>query len=472
MIINYGFWTIIVPLVIIVMALITREVLSSLLVGIIMGYMVISHGNIIAAMHLMCKGIVDICISPSNIRTMIFIILIGGVVRLIHITHGVIGLANLIITTKFFVKNKITIQLLAMCISMLIFVESSINQLVAGISTKHLARYYGISAAKMAYIIQTSGISVCSSVMINGWGAAMMGIINIQISNGLISGEPFQILTAAMRYNIMAWLSLLSVLFYIITDVSWGRMKISENIANQLKNNYSKLESLNKNINYKIPSTAVWNFFIPIIVIFFIIPIVLFITGNGEFTKGNGSISVYWSVIIATIVSSIWYLMKRILTFEIFFNEIYNGYTSMFKITCVMLLAFLIGKVLNELNISVYIADIFVGILPSQFSVVFIFIISSLMSLATGTSWGTFSIMIPIAIQLGVALNISIDLMIGAAVSGSIFGDMTSPISSDAIIASMATDCNHIEHIKTQMPYAMVTAMIAIIIYLYLGYQL
>ena len=155
---------------------------------------------------------------------------------------------------------------------------------------------------------------------------------------------------------------------------------------------------------------------------------------------------------------------------DTFFKELYIGYANMIKISSVMILAFLMGSVSSDLNTGAYIAQVTSGVIAPGFSVGFIFLISAIMSLATGTSWGTFAIMIPIGVQLGLSVGMPPEYMIGAAIAGSIFGDMTSPISSDAIVASMATDCDHIEHIRTQMPYAVLTASFALAVYLWLGF--
>ena len=392
--------------------------------------------------------------------------------RLIIITDGVRSLVYLLTNKTRLIKNKKTIQLLAMFISIIIFIESSINQLVAGASTKNIARYYGVSAEKMAYIIQTSGVSVCSSVMINGWGAAMMGVIGAQIAKGFIAGEPFEILANAMPYNIMAWLSLTSVLFYILTDYSWGPMKIAEQKAIAVQHgSHQPSAMVDEEVIDHPANNSLLNFFTPILATVLMVPIALYITGNGEFIKDSGSTSVYWAGMFGTLVAFVWFLARGILTIESFFKEVYIGYASMIKISSIMILAFLMGNVSADLNTGAYIAQISSDILPAGFSVAFIFLISTIMSLATGTSWGIFAIMIPIGVQLGLSINMPAELMIGAAITGSIFGDMTSPISSDAIISSMATDCDHIKHIRTQMSYATVTAIIVLIIYLYLGFS-
>ncbi|MDC9597061.1 Na+/H+ antiporter NhaC family protein [Xenorhabdus anantnagensis] len=470
---DYGIWTIITPVVTIILAIFTRQVILSLLLGILVGFTVINDHHVILGIQGTIEGIIDTFSSSGNTKTIIFILMIGGIMRLVVVTGGVRSLVRLLTDKTQLIENKKSVQFLAMIITSLIFIESSINQLIAGASTKKLAKNYGIPPEKMSYIIQTSCVSVCSSAMINGWGAAMMGVIGVQISRGLISGEPFDILAGSMVYNIMAWLSLASVLFYIFSNVSWGPMKTAEMRAlHELLNSdieEKPSEESDDVIEHPNCHTSL-NFFIPILSTVFMLPIALYITGNGDFSKGSGSTSIYWSVIFGTTVSFFWFLLRRVLTIETFFKELYIGYASMIKISSVMVLAFLMGSVSADLNTGAYIAQITSGIIPAGFSIGFIFLISSIMSLATGTSWGTFAIMIPIGVQLGISVGMPPEYMIGAAIAGSIFGDMTSPISSDAIVASMATDCDHIEHIRTQMPYALVTASFALVIYFYLGF--
>ncbi|MDX7998565.1 sodium:proton antiporter [Xenorhabdus sp. Reich] len=470
---DYGVWAIITPVVTIILAIFTRQVILSLLLGILVGFTVINDHNFILGIQGTIEGIIDTFSSPSNTKTIIFMLMIGGIMRLVVVTGGVRSLVHLLMEKTRLIENKKSVQFLAMIITSLIFIESSINQLIAGATTKKLAKNYGIPPEKMAYIIQTSCVSVCSSVMINGWGAAMMGVIGVQVSRGIINGEPFDILAGSMIHNIMAWLSLASVLFYIFSNASWGPMRtaemqaLHEHLNNDPENEHSEYSD---DIIEHPKCHSSLNFFIPILSTVFMLPIALYITGDGDFSKGSGSTSIYWSVMFGTTVSFFWFLIRRILTIETFFKELYIGYASMIKISSVMILAFLMGSVSADLNIGAYIAQITSGVIPAGFSIGFIFLISAIMSLATGTSWGTFAIMIPIGIQLGLSVGMPPEYMIGAAISGSIFGDMTSPISSDAIVASMATDCNHIEHIRTQMPYALVTASFALVIYFYLGF--
>lgn len=471
---DYGIWTVITPIVTIILAILTRQVMLSLMLGILVGFTVINDNNVLLGVKGTVDGIINTFSSAGNTRTIVFMVMIGGIMRLVVVTGGVRALVQLLTNKTRLIKNRTATQLLAIVITSLIFIESSINQLVAGASTKNLARQYGVAPEKMSYLIQTACVSVCSSAIINGWGAVIMGLIGVQISQGLITGEPFDILITSIGYNLMAWLSLGTILIYVFTNFSWGPMKKAEDKYQQafIAGNISTSnvqDNEEEIINHPNAHSSL-NFFIPILSTVLMVPIALYITGDGDFSKGSGSTSVYWGVMFGTTVSFCWFIGRRLLNIDSFFKELFIGYANMLKISSIMILAFLMGDVSAELNTGAYIAEVTQGVMAPGFSIGFIFIISAIMSLATGTSWGTFAIMIPIGVQLGLSVGMPVEYMIGAAISGSIFGDMTSPISADAIVASMATDCEHIEHIRTQMPYALVTASVVLAIYLYLGF--
>ncbi|WP_373766860.1 Na+/H+ antiporter NhaC family protein [Glaesserella sp.] len=474
---DYGIWAVLTPLLTILLAVLTRQVILSLLTGSVFGFIVLHDFHILVGIKATLDGIIHIFADGGNAKTIIFMVLIGGIMRLVVVTGGMRSLVQALSEKSQLIKGRRSVQLLAMIITSLIFVESSINQLVAGVSTKKLAEKYAVPPEKMSYIIQTSCVSVCSSAMINGWGAAMMGVIGVQISKGFLSGEPFEILAGSMVYHFMAFFSLATVLFYIFTGASWGPMRKAELLTKypRLKRKKIQDQSQADQNDYVIDhpnSNSILNFLIPILSTVLTVPVMLYITGHGDFSKGSGSTSVYYAVIFGLSVSFVWFMARRLFTIDSFFKEIYIGFASMVKISSVMIFAFLMGSICGDLHTGAYIAKISSSVIPPSLTIGFIFLISAIMSLATGTSWGTFAIMIPIGVQLGVSVGVPPEYMIGAAISGSIFGDMTSPISSDAIVASMATDCEHIEHIRTQFPYALVTGIIALLAYIVLGLTL
>lgn len=475
--IDYGIWTIVTPLVTIGLAIYTRQVILSLLSGIFVGFTVIGGFNPLTGVTDTLDGIIGIFSSAGNTRTILFCFMVGGLIRLIQVTGGTTALVRYLTEKANIVNNKKAVQLLAVFITSIIFIESSISIMAAGTSTKELAKRYGVSREKMAYVIQGSCVSVCSSVMINGWGAAMMGVIGVQVSKGIIDGEPFGILAGSMMYNFMAWLTLASVIFYIFTGFSWGSMRESEERAAGGKELRDGAFPITSEEDVEVAETAngkesILNFIVPLVPTILMVPIALFITGDGNLANGSGSTSVFWGVMLGTSCSLMYFVGKKILTLESFFKHLFNGYATMIPLGAIMTLAFLMGNVSGDLNTGAYIVSSIDGIIPSGFSAAFVFLIAVVMAISTGTSWGTFSIMIPIGIQIGAAVGIDPQLMIGAAISGAIFGDMTSPISDTGIVSSMATGNDHIDHIRTQFPYAIATGGIATVLFTITGFSM
>ncbi|CAH0532548.1 hypothetical protein VST7929_00379 [Vibrio stylophorae] len=473
---DYGIWTVVTPLVTILLAVFTRQVILSLLAGVFVGSTVIAGFNPLQGAASTLDGIINTFGSAGNTRTILFCFMVGGLIRLMQVTGGTVGLVRWLTEKANVINNKKAVQLLSMLITSLIFIESSISEMAAGTATKELAKPYGVSREKMAYVIQSSCVSVCSSVMVNGWGAAMMGVIGVQISKGFIDGEPFGILAGSMVFNLMAWLSLASVLFYIFSDFSWGPMKTADiRAANgqELREGAFPISTEEDLEVIDHPAcNSMLNFFIPLVPTILMVPIGLLITGNGDIAQGSGSTSVFWGVMTGTAISMIWFVGRGMMNIENFFKHLFAGYSSMIPLGAIMTLAFLMGSISGDLNTGAYITNAIDGIIPSGFSAAFVFLIAAIMSLATGTSWGTFSIMIPIGIQIGTAIGIDPQLMIGAAISGAIFGDMTSPISDTGIVASMATGNDHIDHIRTQFPYALLTGAIATVLFTILGFMM
>ena len=201
------------------------------------------------------------------------------------------------------------------------------------------------------------------------------------------------------------------------------------------------------------------------------VPISLYYTGDGDILKGSGSTSVFYAVITTLIFTYVYYLIGGYMKHKEYFSALYEGIADMIPIVLILLLAFLIGTVIKELGTANYIATqmqelhISITLLPAL-----VFLVSALTAFSTGTSWGTFSIMMPISLGLAGTFDLYIPLMIGAVVSGGIFGDHVSPISDTTIISSMASGCDHIEHVRTQMPYALIGAFFATVLYLIFGF--
>lgn len=468
---DYGVWTLLTPLVTIALAVLTRQVILSLLIGAVVGYTVIAGFNPLTGIADTLDSYIKVFANAGNTRTILFCFMVGGIIRLIQITGGTQAIIHSLTERSQLVKSPIAVQLLAMLTSMIIFIESSISLMSAGTVSRDLADHYRVSREKMAYVIQSSCVATCSMVMINGWGAAMMAIIGVQISRGYLEGESFSILLASMPYNLMAWLSLLAVLFYIFSGVGWGPMAKADKRARQgrvLREGALPIAG-DQQAEPIIANGKPSYFIVPLLTIILMVPFGLWVTGNGNLTSGSGSTAVFWAVMAGTFISLIYFVGTRVLSLDAFFRHLLAGYSDMIPLGAIMSLAFLVGDLSADLQTGQYITQLIDGVLPAGLSAAFVFLIAAVMSLATGTSWGTFAIMIPIGIQVGVAADLDPHLLIGAAISGAIFGDMTSPISDTGIVSSMATGNDHIDHIRTQFPYVLVVGLISCLIFAVLG---
>ncbi|MCR3895332.1 hypothetical protein NUK31_20295 [Aeromonas caviae] len=436
------------------------------MIGIVSGFLVLSDFSVGIALQRSVDGLVSVFKSDWATRILIFTMMVSGIIHLAKVTGGTRGLVELLTEKSKIVKGPISTQLLGGAITSLIFIDSYLSMLTSGAVTNELAKKYNVSREQLAYVSQNTGISIWSSVLINGWGAAMMGVIAGQVDKGYIKGEPFNILARAVGYNFFAWSSIFVVALTLIGFISFRGMRE----ANQRAKNGIELrdgaiplaQDIAQDAEQKHRSSAS-NLLIPLIATIMFVPVGLYITGDGVISNGSGSTSVLWAVFIGQFIGFIYYVaVKRIIKLDEYFRHLLDGYQSMIPLTVVLTLALLIGNVASQLEIGAYLSGHIGNFVPPSFIAAFIFIASAVISLATGTSWGTFSIMIPIGIQLAVASGADPYLAIGAAISGSIMGDTTSPISDTGIMMSTATKNDHMDHIKTQLPYCITAGTIAL----------
>ncbi|MGC9351233.1 MAG: Na+/H+ antiporter NhaC family protein, partial [Sulfurovum sp.] len=200
------------------------------------------------------------------------------------------------------------------------------------------------------------------------------------------------------------------------------------------------------------------------------VPVGLYITGEGDIFKGSGSTSVYYAVITTLLFIYLFFVPNRTISHKRYFEGLFEGISHMLPVTTILVFALLIGKVIGDLGTAQYLASILQGNISSVLVPLLVFLVSALTAFSTGTSWGTFSIMMPIGLALGATLDLHIPLVIAAVISGGIFGDHASPISDTTIISSMAADCNHIDHVRTQLPYALIGGALASLAFLIAGW--
>jgi len=391
------------------------------------------------------------------LKTIAFAILVGSVMELLQKSGAIDGFVSYMSHQTSLVKSGRSALVLSYIIGVVIFIESSITSLIAGAVGRPLCDRYGVSHAKLAFVCDSTSAPISSLLVLNGWGALLLGLISTQISQGVVQGESIDILLNAVAHNFYAMSALVVTFIAIWFDINIGAMKRakpSQNISNIAT--FSAISPL-----YML---------LPIIVMIASVFFFLYLSGGGNILKGSGSSAIFYTMLSTLFFIYLLYIPKKIISNRVYATTAFRGAKKLFPIALILFFAFAIGKVTNELKTGEYLATL----LSENISVVLlgglIFLLSAIISFATGTSWGTFSIMIPIAAPLAMSMDADIALAIGAVISGGVFGDHCSPISDTTIISSLASECEVVEHVQTQLPYALISGVIAFGLFLLFGW--
>jgi tetracycline resistance efflux pump len=392
------------------------------------------------------------------LKTLAFAIMVGSVMTLIEKSGGVNGLVHELSVKRSWVKTKRGALMPSFIAGIIVFIESSITSLVAGAIGRPFCDRHGISRAKLAFVCDSTSAPVCSLIPLNGWGALLLGLIGGQITAGLIVGESATWLVQSIAFNFYAFMALIVTFIAIWYEVDIGPMRHATITPPEIE-----CEDVRGDIGLFL-----WpmGWMIGGVVIF------MFITGNGDIFKGSGSTSIFYTLLITLILMWGYYRFKNALTTREFLSASLSGAKSMAPIAAILLFAFAIGGVSSDMEVGQYLASFIGDYLPSKYLAGAIFVLAAIIAFATGTSWGTFSIMLPIAIPLAVGLDAPIALAMGAAISGGVFGDHCSPISDTTIISAMASGCSVQEHTRTQLPYALIAAGMSLILFILFGIAL
>ena len=458
---NLGFLSVLIPLFIIIMAIITKDVVVSLLSGIFFGELVLNNYNPFHALIDLLDGFIGLFAEGWITKTILFALLVGSIIKLISRSGGVDGFVAYLSQKQQSIDSPRGALFLAYFLGVVIFIESSITALVAGTVAKPLCDKNGVSREKLAFVCDSTSAPVCSLIPFNAWGALLLGLIVTAVNDKVIVGEGISLLIESILFNFYSLIILVMVFLVILFDINIGPMKRAKPVVFQ--------EEQKKDHEHR----PAWLMILPILVLIAMVPLSLYYTGKGDILKGSGSTSVFYAVIATLMFIYVYYIAKGYMKHKEYFSALYEGISDMIPIVLILLLAFLIGTVIKDLGTANYIATQMESAnMPIYLLPALVFLVAALTAFSTGTSWGTFSIMMPIALGLAGTFDMHIPLMIGAVISGGIFGDHVSPISDTTIISSMASGCDHIEHVRTQMPYALIGAFFATVLYLLFGYIL
>ena len=302
---------------------------------------------------------------------------------------------------------------------------------------------------------------------LNAWGATIIGLLVAQNVEQSLS-----VMIHALPFNFYAIFSIILVLIIILVQKDFGPMAKAEQRASlEGKLIRDGAQPMISDDVTGIPpkegvKTRAMNMMIPIFTMIVMMPIALYITGGGDLSSGSGSRSVLWAVSAAIFIATVLYLSQRTLNLKEISQFVIKGMSGLMPLVLILVLAFSLGKTCRIMGTGDYAANLAMVWLSPYFIPALIFITACLISFSTGTSWGTFAIMIPFIVPIALKMDLNLSLLLGAVLSGGVFGDHCSPISDTTIVASMASASDHIDHVKTQLPYALTAGGAALIFFI------
>lgn len=471
------FWALVPPLVAIILALVTKEVYSSLFIGIVIGGLF--YGNIFqqgfsfekSVLHIFEDGLVGVLSDPYNVGILIFLVVLGIMVSMMNKAGGSAAFGQ---WAGRHIKTRIGAQLSAVLLGMLIFIDDYFNCLTVGSVMRPVTDKHQVSRAKLAYIIDATAAPICIIAPISSWAAAV---------TGFVEGEDgFAVFMNAIPYNYYALLTIIAMLTMVLFKIDFGAMAVHE--ANAVKGDlYTTPERPYAN---SAPDTVkgrgtVLDLVFPIItlIICCIIGMIYtggFFSGTGfieAFSGSDASIGLMLGSFFALVITIIFYALRRVLTFTESCGCLPEGFKAMVPAILILTFAWTLKGMTDSLGAKEYVAGL-VGGISGPWLALFpavVFIVGAFLAFATGTSWGTFGILIPIVVSTFSGTNHTMMIIsISACMAGAVCGDHCSPISDTTIMASAGAQCSHINHVSTQLPYVLVVAVVSCITYIIAGF--
>jgi tetracycline resistance efflux pump len=456
------------PVLAIALAIWTRQVYLSLAGGLWFAWTILEGWNPLTGLASSIQGLVAVFGDEGSTRTIMFTLVIGALIATVEASGGVRGFVTRL-EQNHWVDSSKRAQLLAWATGVVIFIESNITVLVAGAVSRPLFDRYRCSREKLAYIIDSTSAPICILIPMNAWGA-----YNLQLLQGLDVENALTVFLEAVVLNFYAITAVLLVLFVILMGFDIGPMKKAEERTRGgelLWPNATPMideEVLTPSPVDTVPPRAI-NMVAPIAAMVLFMPVALLITGSGRLQDGSGSTSVLWSVLVGLGMAWALLLGQRAFTTDELVKVALKGAGALVPLALILLLALALGTVIELLGTGEYVARITAGTMPNYVYLPLVFAVSGGIAFSTGTSWGTFAIMLPIAVPAAETLGLPLAPFVAASLAGGIFGDHCSPISDTTIISSMASATDHIDHVRTQLPYALLAGGVASICFAILG---
>ncbi|MCF7498416.1 MULTISPECIES: Na+/H+ antiporter NhaC family protein [Pseudoalteromonas] len=450
-----SWYSILPPLIAILIVFWRKEVIMALLVAVASSEFLLAlngEGNTLFFTFInTIERVIEVASSPGNSRILIFSILIGALLAYIRESGGVAATVNLLMN-KGVAKSKRQVGYLTMFSGIAVFIESNLSVLTSGILSRGLFDKFKMSRARLAYIIDSTSAPVCILILLNGWGAYVLGLL----SNYEMEESAVSVLWGSIGYNFYAIIALLIVFYTITFDKVHGPLK-------QAEENFEQQET---ELAEEVKGSKARYMLIPLITLIGSMVGFMFWTGDGDIASGSGSKSVLYATILACVVAYFLMISSREFTHHKLVDIGFKGMGELLPLVSIVLLSLTLGASLKDLGTGVFVAGLVGDFLPIYLVVPVLFLTGAVISFTTGTSWGTFAILIPIGVPLIQALGLPPSLVIAAILGGGVFGDHCSPISDTSAVSAIASGCDLLTHVKTQMPYALFGGALTFIAYL------
>ena len=453
----------------IALAIKTRQVYLSLGLYIFLGWTILNSFNPVEGLIESVEVFVATVTGADNARTLFFSALIGAMITFTQSSGGMEGFVSWV-ERRGLARSPRTVGLLTVVVSLSVFLESNFGLLVSGSVARPLFDKCRISREKLSYLIDATCAPKCILIPLNAWGAYVIGLLAAQQVD-----NPVRLLVSALSLNFYAILAIVLAVGVVIAGWDIGPMREAERRVREegklLRDGAVPMVSSDVAMRESKPGVPkrAFNMVAPVATMVAMVPVVLWMTGGGNLMQGSGSKAVLWGVIVGLLVGAVVYRLQGIMTVGEMSDAVIAGVQGLTPLVIVLALAFTIGATTRALGTGHFLAQAAQATIHTGFVPVIVFFLACFIAFSTGTSWGTFAIMIPIVIPMVNVLELHPGLVMSAALGGGIFGDHCSPISDSTIVASMASATDHIDHVRTQLPYALTAAAIASVAFFLAG---
>ena len=468
------FWSLVPPIVAIALALITKEVYSSLFVGILIGGLLYAGGNPEGTvLHVFSDGIVSVLSDSYNVGILIFLVILGSIVAMMNKAGGSAAFGRWA-SSK--IKTPAGAQLATIALGVLIFIDDYFNCLTVGSVMRPVTDKQNVSRAKLAYLIDATAAPVCIIAPISSWAAAVAGFVEGE--------DGFSLFIRAIPYNYYALLTIVMMVGMVLMHEEYGPMALHE--ANARKGDLfttgnHPYEAMDEEAAAAGDNGHVMDLVIPIFSLIICCVIGMIYTGGffegtdfvTSFSQSDASVGLALGGFFGLVITVVLYMIRRVMKFRDLMACLPEGFKAMVPAILILTFAWSLKAMTDSLGAKEYVAALvkastgsFVSLLPA-----IIFLVGCFLAFATGTSWGTFGILIPIVVDAFSATDPQLMIIaISACMAGAVCGDHCSPISDTTIMASAGAQCEHVNHVSTQLPYAITAAAVSCVSYIVAGY--